>query len=211
MTVLQDITDRIVHFLRESPNVVNLIECIADPIQDTQTVIAWILDHLSIDTAEGELLDFLGEMIGMARPPRQETSLFELCNVGDYPDDPDNEHGFQNDDDASVTTGGYLASIYGTPYQVDPTAQMSDADYRYFIRQKAASLRSKVTHENLFAYILAFGDRCQIANPAVRQVTITQYNYNHLSDWARNYIRERGFQPAGIQINIAQNLEETTI
>lgn len=211
MTVLQDIEDRLVHFLRESPNIVKLIGCLADPFQDTQDVIEWILDHLSIDTAEGELLDFLGEMIGVGRPPRQETALFELCNLGDCPDDPDNEHGFENDDDATVTTGGYFASIFGTPYQADPTAQMSDADFRYFIRQKAATLRTKATHENLFAYILAFGDRCQVTSPAVRQVTITQYNYNHLSDWARNYIHTRGFKPAGISIQIAENLAETTL
>jgi hypothetical protein len=72
---------------------------------------------------------------------------------------------------------------------------MSDEDYRYLIRQKAASYRKSATREILFSYLIAFGARCKIDDDTDLKIEIDQDRYDDLDNWTRNYIETRGFKP----------------
>jgi hypothetical protein len=161
MTVESDMLDRLFPNFKDSPNIVLLMELLAEPLQDTADVMSYILAHGSIDTAEGELLDFIGEIIGVERPPLQEPveNLFTLTDEDTDPDDHDNRRGFFSTDDS---TGGYLVGIDGLRSVDNPSGKMSDEDYRALIKTKASSYRTKATTENLFLYLLEFGARYEI-------------------------------------------------
>ncbi|NIS15872.1 MAG: DUF2612 domain-containing protein, partial [candidate division Zixibacteria bacterium] len=180
-------------FLKDSPNIQALIEIFSDPLQDTWNVLDFILDHSSIDTAEGEQLEYLGSLIGVERPRKQETRIFTLCREGEI-QDPDKT--FKTDE----TPGGYLGSREGLFDQDDPDAEMNDADYRYLIRQKAAAFRNKATREILFLYLIAFGCQAKIDDDETLTVWLDPVRYADLNSWSRNYIETRGFKPAGISV-----------
>ena len=180
---------------KNSPNILALIEILSDPLQDTDNVLTYISENFSIDDAEGEQLDFIGELIGVIRPPLQETRIFTLCRKGEI-QEPDK--GFYDDENP----GGYLVTMEGLKDQDDPTAEFSDADFRKLIRQKAATYRKKATIENLFNYLLDFGARCKLDDTTDDyQIWIDPVRYDDYNAWQRNYIENRGFKPAVVSIN----------
>lgn len=205
MTISADFKARVFKQFKNSPHIVALFEILADPLQDMVDVANYILAHLSIDTAEGVMLDALGEIIGVERPAAQEPNIFTLRRKGEVVD-PDNDTGFRDDTDPTVTTGGYLGSIRGLPLVSDPDAQMSDADFRFLIRQKAASYRSKFTRENAFLYLLAFGSRCKIDDDDVLSVEFDPVSYYDLDAWQKNYVITKGFKPAGVSTRFRDNV-----
>jgi len=187
---------------RHSPIILQVLEILSSPIQDTSDAIDYILSHLSIDTAEGEILDFLGELIGVARPPAQEDAVFWLCEPWEVADDPDNEHGLAP---PSLDEGGYLTSNEGIASQVDPGTYISDAEYRKIIRAKAATFRNKATRDVVYNYLYQLGTRVKI-HEEPRYVEFEHSSYNDLNYWLRNYIKTRGMKPAGIEIQIKEQL-----
>lgn len=191
---------------RTSPHIQAIVEILSDPMQDSLSVMEYILAHLSIDTAEGELLDFLGELVGVVRPPLQETRIFTLGSLGDA-DDPDNDHGFLDDTD-TVETGGFLGSVKGLADQDDPDAKITDANFRYLIRQKAASYRKKMMRETLFLYLIAFGGRCKIDDDTTLTVVIDPVTYHDFDHWTQYYIPTRGYNPGGIKVRIRDNMRD---
>jgi hypothetical protein len=189
--------DRTFAQFRDSPHIQDLIETLSDPIQDASDVADFILGSLNIDDAEGEQLDFLGERIGVTRPPAQETRLFRLVRLGEV-GDPGT--GFADDENP----GGYMTTLEGLESQTNPGAEMSDEDYRFLIRQKAASYRKKMTREILFLYLIAFGARCKIDDDTDLNVKIDMDTYDDFDEWTRNYVETRGFKPAGISVKILE-------
>lgn len=185
---------------RESPNVLGTIELMSDPLQSTEDVLDYILSHRSIDDAEGELLDFLGEMIGVKRPPAQESddNLLWFCLPEDYADDLDGSMSLAPVD---LSTGGYMTGHDGILSVTDPGSYVDDVEYRALIRTKAASFRKKADRETVYSYLLEFGVRCKIIE-SHRFVEFEPHSYDKLNYWVRNYIEERGFRPAGIQVKI---------
>ncbi len=202
MTVLSDFTDRLFYQFRDSPHITALIEIICDPIQDQVNVSNFILDSASIDDAEGEQLEMLGEIIGVERPPAQETNTFRLVRLGEV-QDPD--RGFATDENP----GGYMVGYKGLA-AVDGS-EMSDTDYRYLIRQKAASYRTIMTRANIFEYLLAFGARCKIDDNTKFNLEIEPINYYDFDQWTQYYIVTRGFAPGGIMLGIVNNTHEDSI
>ena len=188
---------RVFKQFRNSPHIVALFEILADPLQDLSDAADYILAHMSIDTSEGHALDMLGEIIGVTRPALQEPDIFTLRQPGEVVD-PDNHTGFGCDDDPTVSTGGYLGTCAGLALVSDPDAKMSDEDFRFLIRQKAASFRTKFTRENAFLYLLAFGSRCIIDDDTVLEVIFDPVNYQDLSAWEKWYILEKGMKPGGV-------------
>jgi hypothetical protein len=154
----------------------------------------FILDNSSIDDAEGEQLDFLGELIGVTRPKLQETQLFTMVRKGEiqHPD-----YGFKDDENP----GGYLTTLLGLDSLAYPGNTISDADYRKLIRQKAESYRSKMTREILYLYLIASGARCKLDDETTLAVEIDMVRYADLNNWTREYIETRGFKPAGISVD----------
>jgi len=197
MTISTDFKDRVFKEFKDSPPIVALFEIIADPMQDLSDVVDYILAHLSIDDSEGLALDMLGEIIGVARPPMQEPNIFTLRRPGEVVD-LDNDTGFGCDDDPALSTGGYLGTCAGLALVSDPDAEMSDEDFRFLLRQKAASFRSKFTHENIYLYLIAFGSRCVIDDDTVLDVEYDPVDYYALGAWEKFYILSRGFKPGGV-------------
>lgn len=156
-TIHQRLIDRLFSVFVDSPNVQNLAETLAGPMDDTFEAIQYYLDHTDIDDCEGVLLDFRGWLIGVRRPPLQESNVFTLCNIDDV--DYDNRHGFYCSSDG---TGGYMTSSEGLVNVSDQTADMGDDEYRTLIKTKAAAFRKKATDANLFLHLLAFSARCEI-------------------------------------------------
>ncbi|MCP4604477.1 MAG: DUF2612 domain-containing protein [Proteobacteria bacterium] len=204
MDVNQDLLDRLFSQFRNSPNILNLLTILADPLQDSIDVSDWILSKNSIDDAEGEQLEQLASIIGVSRPPAQEPRIAIMYEYGEC-DDPDNDHGFYNDDD-SVETGGRMINDDGLA-ALDGS-QMSDTDFRFLIRQRAASFRTKMTRANLFNYLLAFNCRCKIDDDTEHVVSLTPVTYQQLNSWAQNYIEDRGFKPAGVSVDFIANLTD---
>jgi hypothetical protein len=183
---------------RYSPNILGLIELLSNPLQDTADVLNYILSHKSIDEAEGELLDFMGELIGVIRPPAQEPdgNLLWLCLPEDEADDLDGSMSLAPVDES---TGGYLCGEDGILSVSDPGSYMSDTDYRVLIRAKASSFRKIADRETLYTYLLNFGVRCKIIE-STRVAELEPHSYDALNYWVRDYIIKHGFNPSGIQI-----------
>lgn len=206
--VYQNILDRLFAKYRYSENILGVLEILADPIQDTDDAIDWILEHLSIDDAEGELLDFMASWIGVTRPPAQEENILILFADEDIADDPENNHGLAPD---SLATGGYLSADDGCLSKSDPGSYVSDAVFREYIRAKAATFRKKATPEVMFEYILRFGVR-SVLNEDELECEIEPYSYDDMSLFLRNYIETRGFRPAGIKVSVkTQTITDTEI
>lgn len=192
MDVETNLKARLLSQFRNSPNIQGLLEVISDPFQDTSDALDFILDHRSIDDAEGEQLEYLASKVGVTRPPLQETRIFTLCRKGEV---QDTDKGFKSD----TKPGAYLGTREGLVDQSDPDAEMSDPDFRKLIRQKAAAYRSKATHEILFLYLIDFGAQCHLDEDDL-EVWIDPVRYADLNSWTKNYIETRGFKPAGITV-----------
>ena len=191
--------EQLLHQFQFSENIIKLIELIGDMFQDTLDVAEYLESLEDLDDYEGEQLEFWGELIGVKRPKAQETRIFMLFSPGETCD-LDNDHGFKDDTDPDVTTGGYLTGPQGLESQSDPGSTMSDVDYRFLIRQKAASFRSKATRENLFNYLLAFGSRCVIDDDTTFEITYDPVTYYDLNAWEKYYVTTRGFKPSSVKI-----------
>jgi hypothetical protein len=199
MTIEADLKKRLFAQFGKSPNIQALIEILATVQQDTADVCDFILDHSSIDTAEGDQLDKKASRIGVTRPPAQESRLFTLVRQGEVQDP---EKGFTT----STLAGGYLPSKNGLEDQADPDATMPDAEFRKLIRQKATAYRSKMTHEIMFLYLIAFGAQCVLDDDETYQLWIDPVRWQDLNHLTRNYIETRGFKPACISVNFIGNL-----
>ncbi|MCP4712593.1 MAG: DUF2612 domain-containing protein [Planctomycetes bacterium] len=196
---------------RNSPNIIGLIEILSDPLQDTVDACDFILANKSIDDSEGEQLDFIGELIGVYRPLQQEdpSNIFTMCSLGEA-DDLDGSTGFFDDTD-TVEIGGYMTSYVGIPDQSDPTAEMEDAPFRILIKQKASSYRKKPTRLNLFNYLIAFGSRCKIDDDTAHTIVFDPVSYYDLNDLYKWYVENKGFKPAGISVDIEENLRKVLL
>lgn len=210
MDVENDMLDRLKAQYSASPIILALIEQISVPMQDTFDVVEWIINNSAIDTAEGEQLDFIGELIGSPRPPLQETNLFTLVAQGEF-EDRDNCFGFRDDTDSDVTTGGYLPGVNGLVDQSDQDAQYSDEDYRVLILRKAASFRSKMTRLNLFNYVLGYGARVAIDDDTDHVVIMDPSDQDALTQFERWHILNRGFKPAGTRVEFETTRRGDTI
>ncbi|MCP4539022.1 MAG: DUF2612 domain-containing protein [Chloroflexi bacterium] len=194
------LNNRLFHIIRDGDIVQAIKDIIADPIQDTDDVANYILDHRDVDSAEGEHLEFIGELLGVKRPKAQELpeNIFTLRRIGEV-SDPDK--GFEDDSDPTVTTGGYMTTLSGVESVTDPGADMPDADYRFLIKQKGTSYRQAMTDLNLYNYLIAFGARCTIDGSTSMTVIIDPFNSYDMDNWEKNYAVTRGFKPAGVAIS----------
>ena len=195
--VYNDWLSRLFHFLLNSPNITDKMTVLSTVMQDTVNAAAFILANWSIDDAGGDQLDKIASWVGLTRPPAQEPNIFTLSREGEF-DDPDNNHGFCDNSDPTVTTGGWLTSEKGLAAK--DGSQMSDAEFRKLIRQRAASYRKFMTRENLFSYLLAFGSRCIIDDDTAKRVEMDPVTYYDLDDWQKNFVITRGFKPGGIAV-----------
>lgn len=202
MDVKSDWIGRLWACFKSSPNIIKMIETYSGAPQGIADVADAIWARTSIDTAGGELLNFMGELIGVARPLKQETedNTLWLCDLDEMDLDID---GGQSLAPADGSSGGYLTGLDGLPSQSDPGAYMSDAEYRALIRVKAATFRKKATPEVLYSYLLEFGNRCLITESRGR-VTITPESFDDWNYWVRNYIQSAGYHPGGIRITLAE-------
>lgn len=205
MTVESDWKARTFSFFREMPTMLELIECLADPIQDTQNVCAWILAQDTIDNTSGEMLDFMGELIGVKRPMLQEDedNLCTIFKLGDT-SDADNSQGLSSVNDSSY--GGYLASVHGLNSITNPGALITDADYRSLIKAKGKTFKRRMTHRNLYTFILTFGARVKINDDTNFRVVLDASEYDDLNSWERWYAMTKGFKPAGIAVNFTSRM-----
>lgn len=193
--------DKLLSQFKNAKYINEFYDVLASPMQDTVDVCQWILDSTDIYTAVGDLLDIYGEMIGVYRPPAQETKVFQLESMFDPPEDPDNDHGFYN---ATDGTGGYFSSIEGC--NAIDGSDMSDEDYRDLILAKAETFRKKATREQFFTYLLQFGARCILDDDDKFKLEIEQVTWDDFNHWQRNYVLTKGFDPAGIKVTFKDNL-----
>lgn len=204
MSTINEIwSGRLVSKYRDSPDILGLVELLSSPLNDTKEALEYVLSNEGIDGSEGVFLDFLGELIGVRRPPAQEADVFTLCSPEDAALDVDNRYGLAPVD---LSSGGYLTGIDGVLSKSDPGSYATDAEYRPLIRSKAAAFRKKATRAVLYDYLVAFGIRAKITEDA-RTAELEPSNYGDLNYWVRNYIETRGFKPAGIQIKFKLQTE----
>jgi hypothetical protein len=207
--VNQTMLDQLLHQFDYSENILKLIGITSDALQDTFDAAEFIQTAVTLDDFAGQQLEFWGELLGVKRPRAQQdvSTIFTICELGEA-GDVDNKTGFEDDSDPDVTTGGYLTTHEGLFDVDDPTAKMSDVDYRRLIRQKSLSFRKRMTHTNLYDYLLAFGSRCKIDADNPLENWIEPQNYYDLNDWEKNYTETRGFSPSGIKVKFLDNLTD---
>ena len=193
-----DILGQLFAKYRHSPNILKLLEILSNPLQDTNDALDWILEHLSIDEAEGPLLVALASWIGVIKPPAQEKNILILCRDEEVADDPDNHHGLAPDD---LSSGGYLTGDDGCLSQSDPGSYVPDPEFRRYIKAKAATFRKKATREVIFDYLLRFDARCKFTY-GTREVQIEPSRYGDLDYSVRHHLTHRGFRPVGVKISI---------
>lgn len=201
--VYSDILDQLFAKYRNSPNILKVFEILSNPLQDTNDAIDYILNHLSIDDAEGPILDAMGSWIGVQRPPLQEDDIFWLCRDEDVADDPNNDHGLATD---ALTEGGYFTGDDGCLSKANPGSYVDDEEYRLYIRAKAATFRKKATRDIMYNYILQFGVRSKL-NEGTRTVEIEPSSYDYLNYAIRYHLINLGYRPAGIDISIKLQTE----
>lgn len=214
-TVEETFKKRLFKLFKDSPNINALLEIHSIPIQDARDVYEFLIGEtdedegvFSIDDGEGEQLEFVGELIGVKRPLAQEDpqNIFSLYRLGES-GDPDNKTGFYDDTD-SVDTGGYMTSTKGIPSITDPGSLMDDVEFRKMIRQKAASFRKKMTRENLFNYLIAFGARCLIDDETTHVCKIDPISYDDMNNFFKWYTVTKGFKPGGIRVEFEGRLRD---
>jgi hypothetical protein len=190
---------------KRAPNILKMISTYSTPIQGSFDAAEAILARTSLDDAGGELLDFMGELIGVRRPLAQEAeeNILWMCDLDEIDLDVD---GGQAIAPADLSTGGYMTGLGGLPSVADPGALVSDDEYRALIRVKAATFRKKATPDVIYSYLLEFRNRCVITEGR-GSVLIVPESYNAWNYWVRDYIQDKGYQPAGIQIRIAEQSE----
>lgn len=202
-SVYDNMVNSLFYILKESPEILKWVTVLADPIQDTLDCCEYIIGQDSIDNSDGQELDYIGTILKTPRPakliPQNELfTLYDEKDTGDF----DYKTGFADDDDPVV--GGYLSSDTGL---MDGTeARMIDADYRILLKQKSKLLRRKMTHENLYNYLLEFDARCVLNDGGTLTVEIEPINDADLTDWERWYILNKGFKPAGVKVEIQDRL-----
>lgn len=206
MTAYSDLFDKLFYMFRDDPHTISLLTVIADPIQDTLDAMSFIEGASSIDSAEGEQLDQLASRIGLSRPPAQEADIFTLKGLGES-DDLDGSQSLEDDTD-TITTGGYLTSLSGLESVSDPGSEMSDANFRYLIRQRASVIRSKMTRTNLFLYLVAFGGRAKIDDDTKFIAEIDPFTYYDFDEWEKWYIVNKGFAPAALTVQFRDNMRD---
>lgn len=196
--VYQTKLDRLFAKYRHSPNILKVFEILADPKQDTRDILDWFQGQLSIGTAEGVILDFFGELIGVLRPPNQEPDILWLCGDWELADDVFNRFGLAPEDELS---GGYCTGDNGCLHKTNPGVA-DDETYREYIYSKASTYRRNATRAVLYDYLLFFGCRFKVLEPANREIEFEPYDYAVINYHMRNYIETRGFRPAGIEVTI---------
>lgn len=202
-----EMLDRLFVKYRHSPTIISILEILATPIQDTHDALDYFLAHLSIDDAEGPLIDAIGGWIGVDRPAAQEEDIFCLCCDEDVADDPDNHHGLATD---ALTEGGYLTGDDGCLSKSSPGSYASDPVYREYIKAKASTFRQKATRDVLYTYLSRFGIRAKFTE-GQRTVEIEPSSYDDLDYAVRYYIINHGYRPAGITYSIKPKTEPEEI
>lgn len=211
--VLTDLQARLLKWAKNSTNINALLTILADPIQDTRNVLEYLLGELADDdcvfviaTAEGEQLDFMGELIGVRRPLKQELpeNRFFWHDVGSTADPDKSTWWYDSADD----TGGYWTGFDGISSFTELGAEMSNEEYRKMILQRAQSFRSLPTLTNLFNYMLAFGARVTIDDDTLFHIIYDPDEFDDMDDFFKNYAVTKGFKPAGIKVEFERQLRD---
>lgn len=184
----------------DSPNVLALLRMLSVPKQDIVNVCEYLLAMPDIDSKVGVHLDHVGSKIGVKRPLAQvpDDHLFTLYDEDESPALWDEHTGFGEEGEPEL--GGYMADENGL--DTGDGTYMDDYDYRILLKQKAATFRDLMNDDNLYQYFLVFGAPVSISDGDVLTVKITPENDGDLSQWERWYIKNQGFKPAGIRVEL---------
>lgn len=194
---------KLYHFYKNSPNVLGVIKMLSVPIQDRINVCDYILGQTDIDTKEGVALDQVGTKIGTRRPLAQEPEnhLFTLFDEDDL--ELDDIDYMCMGEEGEPELGGFFVDENGL--DTDDGVMMDDAGYRVLLKQKAALFRSKMTDINLYKYMLVYGAPSHIDSESLLHVKIQPESDGDLTQWERWYIRNKGFKPVGVRVEL-QNM-----
>jgi hypothetical protein len=128
--VTEQALSRILNQFIDGPNIVNLFVAILNRFEDSHAMLLELLVHRFLDTAEGVWLDYIGDIVGVARPfePILGDNIFTFKSIGEA-DDPDKGFGSTS----NPLIGGVFQSITGAV-----TDTLADDDtYRLYIKAKA--------------------------------------------------------------------------
>jgi len=173
-----------------------LLEAMYNRLEDTQALIEYLRDNLSVDTAEGVWLDILGDIVGVERPYLgiNPANTFTFKWSGQV-DDP--SKGFYSA--GPPETGGYLETTEGALNPDDPTAKETDENYRKLIKAKAIATGEIGTFADIYTYLKdGFGVRSVLSSDTVGEIKIELLDF--LSMGERAHIKQYGPRLAGVRI-----------
>jgi len=186
-----------------SPLIQDIMEIIADPMQDTVDALCWMDERDGFNEWIGFELDWAGSILGIPRPLAQ-VPLDHLFTIIDEGEEGDERTGFADENDPVI--GGNLADENGLPSIDEPGSLMDDEGYRRLLKQKAAALRKRMLRQTLFEYLLAFGSQCLIDDDTPKVVEMDPINYYDLSHWEKWYVLNKGFKPAATKTLFRGNI-----
>jgi hypothetical protein len=137
---------RILNQFIDAPNFVELFRRILYRFEDSEAILVDLATKRFIDTAEGVWLDYIGDIIGVARPyePIPDDEIFTYKSIGES-DDPDKGFG----EIGSPTLGGVYQILAG----ITGETQATDEIYRLYIKAKAEITASKGTFRDIWGMV----------------------------------------------------------
>ena len=163
----ETIMSRLLDQFRDCPNWNTFLGVIADDAEELIDTSVDIATRSWRSTAEGWWLDRVGEIVGILRPPEEETdNIFTVTENGDTAQDA--VHGWG--EVGETTTGGFVWDILG----ISTGIPASDSTFGDFIDAKIFATCADASIPGLARWIYnAFGLSVTVARTGTRQVTIT--------------------------------------
>jgi len=186
---------RVLNQFKNSPDFLKLLEAFFTKIEESQTLVEYLRDYLSLDTAEGVWLDVIGVILGIERPYKEQDpdTIFTAKAVGE-PNDP-----YKGCLDPLTGVGGYIQSVEGITDIADPTARETDDKYRKLLRAKTFANNQVGTFADIYTYLKdGLNARCELTSDETGLVLITLYDF--LSQRDRYHAKQYAPLLAGVAI-----------
>lgn len=169
MGILKDtILKRLLDQFRDCPNWNTYLELLGDDAEDDLIDTSVDISTRSwLDTAEGWWLDRVGEIIGLLRPPEEETdNIFTVTEAGDSSQDV--LHGWG--EVGEPTTGGFVWDLFG----ITTGVPASDSTYRDYIDAKIFATNSDASIPGIARWMMnSFGLAVTVTRTGTRRFTVT--------------------------------------
>lgn len=195
--------DRVLNQFKASTTFLTLLEDFFSKIEESQTLVEYLRDYLSLDTAEGVWLDVIGVILGLERPYKEQDpgTIFTAKGLGGVDDVYKGciVEVYAPGKGTPDKIGGYIQSYEGLTDIADPTARETDVNYRKLLRAKTFANNQIGTFADIYTYLKdGFDVRSEITAEETGLILVTLYDF--LSQRERRHVEQYAPLLAGVAI-----------